>query len=223
MADPLHTLLIAGASGLVGRAALDLALAARDCRALHALVRRLPTPSGEDARLHWLRVDFAALPALPAADAALCALGTTIKVAGSQEAFRAVDHDAVLAFARAAHAAGVRRFGVVSALGADTRSSVFYNRVKGEVEQALREVGFDTLVIARPSLLVGDRAALGQPVRSGERLGLALSRPLSPLIPLRWRPIEAATVARALLNSLREGERGTQVLESDRLQTIGST
>lgn len=223
MAAPLRTLLIAGATGLVGRAAIDQALGTPGLRALHALVRRPPAQGPADARLRWMAVDFSALPSLPAADAALCALGTTIKVAGSQAAFRAVDHDAVLAFARAAHAAGVRRFAVVSALGADASSTVFYNRVKGEVEQALDAVGFDTLVIARPSLLVGDRAALGQPVRGGERLGLALSRPLAPLIPLRWRPIEATTVARALLAALAAAAPGTRVLESDQLQRTPSS
>ncbi|MBL8334349.1 MAG: nucleoside-diphosphate sugar epimerase, partial [Rubrivivax sp.] len=111
---------------------------------------------------------------------------------------------------------------VVSALGADPRSSVFYNRVKGEAEAALRTLGFEQLVIARPSLLVGDRAALGQPVRTGERLGLALSRPFMPLIPQRVRPIEAATVAGALLLALDQGGQGVRVIESAELQQLGS-
>lgn len=221
MAPPLRSLLIAGATGLVGRAALDQALAWPGLKAVHAPVRRRPASAPADARVHWLTVDFQALPALPAADAALCALGTTIKVAGSQAAFRAVDHDAVLAFARAAHAAGVRRFAVVSALGADAASAVFYNRVKGEVEQGLRGIGFDSLVIARPSLLTGDREALGQPARAGERWALALGRPLAALVPLAWRPIDAAVVARALLRALAAAEPGVQVLPSARLQQAG--
>lgn len=221
MAQPLRSLVLAGASGLVGHAALTLALQDPALQTLHALVRRRPPWAEADARLHWQPVDFTALPSLPAADAALCALGTTIKVAGSQAAFRAVDHDAVLAFARAALAAGVQRLAVVSALGADAASGVFYNRVKGETEDALRALGLQRLVIARPSLLVGDRAALGQPQRAGERIGLALSRPFSPLVPARWRPIDARVVARALLRALAEGGAGVQVLESDRLQTLG--
>lgn len=220
---PLRTLLLAGATGLVGRAVIDLALALPTLCAVHAVARRRPGWATADTRLHWLTADFAALPALPAADAALCALGTTIGVAGSQSAFRAVDHDAVLAFAQAAHTAGVRRFALVSALGADARSPVFYNRVKGEVEQALETLGFDTLVIARPSLLLGDRAALGQPRRSGEDLAQRLGRPLAALVPRRWRPIEASVVAQALWRRLGEAGPGVHRLESHALHTLGST
>lgn len=223
MPKSIRSLLIAGATGLVGRAALAEVLGSPTVRSVHAVVRRKPAWAPRDARLHWLEVDFAALPGLPPADAALCALGTTIKVAGSQQAFRAVDHDAVLAFAGAARAAGVERFGLVSALGADAGSGVFYNRVKGEAEQALQALGFGALVVARPSLLMGDRDALGQPTRSGERLAQVLSRPLSVLVPLRWRPIEARVVARALWQGLQDGAPGLRVLESDQLQRIGST
>lgn len=222
MPPALHSLLLAGSTGLVGRALQAQALAQPKLRALHLLLRRPPPPAvPADARVHPLVVDFRALPALPAADAALCALGTTIKAAGSQAAFRAVDLDAVLAFARAARAAGVARLGIVSALGADARSTVFYNRVKGEAEDALRGLGFDVLVIARPSLLLGDRAALGQPSRPGERFGQWLAAPLSPLIPPAWWPIRADVVARALLRTLAEAPAGVHVLESSRLQEVG--
>lgn len=217
MNEPRSTLLLAGATGLVGR---ELIAAARERGvAVHALVRR--EPAAKVAGVRWQVVDFAALPPLPAAEVAVSALGTTIKVAGSQAAFRAVDFDAVLAFARAAHAAGTRRFGVVSALGADARSANFYGRVKGEAEAALAAVGFEVLVIARPSLLVGDRESLGQPSRIGERLGLALAVPLAPLIPLRWRPIPARTVARALLAALADARPGVRVVESAELQRLG--
>jgi uncharacterized protein YbjT (DUF2867 family) len=167
------------------------------------------------------RVDFGALPALPAARDAYCCLGTTIKVAGSQAAFRAVDFDAVLAFAQASRAAGVERFAVVSALGADARSRNFYSRVKGEMEQALAGVGFVSLVIARPSLLAGDRAALEQPARRGERLALAVTAPFARWIPLRWRPVPATVVARALLRTLASAAPGTTVLNSPALQRLG--
>ncbi len=193
--------LLAGASGLVG---VELARAWAGPGTLHLLVRR-PVPDPAPGRAVHV-VDFAALPALPPADNAFCCLGTTIKAAGSQAAFRAVDFDAVLAFARAARAAGVQRFALVSALGANARSPNFYSRVKGEAEAALREIGFASLVIARPSMLIGDRAAIGQPVRRGERIAFALSRPLGPLIPRAWRPIEAASVARALLRAVAQAE-----------------
>ncbi len=166
-------------------------------------------------------VDFGALPALPPARHAYCALGTTIKIAGSQAAFRAVDHDAVLAFARAARQSGVTHFAVVSALGASARSPSFYNRVKGEVETALAGVGFASLLIARPSLLTGDRAALGQPPRRAEHLGQLLTRPIAALIPSAWRPIEAEVVARALHRGLQDAAPGVTVLDSADLQRLG--
>ena len=217
----LRSLLLAGSTGLVGRALLAQALARPDLRAVHLLLRRPPAKAAADARVQPRVVDFGALPALPAADAALCALGTTIRQAGSQAAFRAVDHDAVLAFARAAREAGATRFGLVSALGADARSRVFYNRVKGQTEDALRALGFATLVIARPSLLLGDRHALGQPPRPGEDLGQRLAAPLAPLLPKAWRPIGADVVARALLQALATAGSGVQVLESGRLHELG--
>lgn len=218
---PVRSLLLAGASGLIGTELVRQGLALGGLEHLHAVVRRVPPGAAVDRRLQWHRVDLAQPGTLPAADAAACALGTTIKVAGSQAAFRAVDFDAVLAFARAAKGAGVQRFAVVSALGADARSAVFYNRVKGETEAALRELGFASLTIARPSLLAGNRAALGQPVRLGERLGLALTAPLGPLLPAAWRPIHADVVARALLRALARGRPGAQVLESAQLQQDG--
>ena len=157
-------------------------------------------------------VDFAALPALPPAAVALCALGTTIRDAGSQAAFRAVDHDAVVAFARAAKAAGVRRFGMVSALGAEPRSSNFYSRVKGEAEAAVATLGFDAVVIARPSLLLGDRSALGQPPRPGERWAQRIFGPGAAWIPALWRPIDAGAVARTLIAAVGEGRPGVRRL-----------
>jgi uncharacterized protein YbjT (DUF2867 family) len=217
------TALLAGASGLVGTA---LAAQWPGDEPLHLLVRRPLPPPGPGLRVHV--VDFAALPPLPQADTAFCALGTTIKAAGSQAAFRAVDFDAVLAFARAARAAGVRRFGVVSALGADPRSRNFYSRVKGEAEAALEGIGFARLVIARPSLLLGDRAALGQPARPGEQWGERLAGWMGPLVPLSLRPIRAEVVARALRLAVqaplpaREGATLVQRLDSAALQRLGA-
>jgi uncharacterized protein YbjT (DUF2867 family) len=208
--------LLAGATGLVGQA---LVAQWTDDEPLHLLVRRPMAPRQASHRVHI--VDFGALPPLPRAQAAFCCLGTTIKAAGSQTAFRAVDFDAVLAFARAAQAAGVTRFAAVSALGADAGSRSFYSRTKGECEQALRALGFRSLVLARPSLLDGDRHALGQPGRIGEGLALALTRPLGGLIPLAWRPIAADTVARALRRALAEARPGVRVIESAELHGLG--
>jgi uncharacterized protein YbjT (DUF2867 family) len=213
--------LIAGSTGLIGRELVAL-LAAESGNEVHALARRVPGDAPEDDSLHWLVVDFARLGKLPAADEAYCALGTTIRAAGSKSAFRAVDFGAVLAFAHAAKAAGATRLAVVSALGADAKSSVFYNRVKGEMEDALRVLGFERLVIARPSLLAGDRAALGQGTRPGERLALALTAPVAALIPKRWRPIDAKAVARALRHALRDSGARQRIIESRELQELGA-
>jgi uncharacterized protein YbjT (DUF2867 family) len=210
-----RVVLLAGASGLVGRAILQGLLADESVAAVHTLGRRsLPV---QHPKLTEHSVDFKALPALPRLDEAFIALGTTIKVAGSQEAFRAVDYEAAVAVAEAAKQAGARRLGVVSAMGASTRSGIFYNRVKGEMEAAVSALGFDTLVIARPSFLAGDREALGQPVRSGEKLALGISRWLAPLIPANYRSIDSSAVARALLKKV-PGTQGKSVLLSGELR-----
>lgn len=197
---PSRTALVAGATGLVGREILQGLLADDSVAAVHALARR---PLGiQHPKLTAHVVDFAALPALPPVDEAFLALGTTIKVAGSQSAFRAVDFDANLAVAKAARAAGAKRLGLVSAMGADARSPMFYNRVKGELEDALAQLGYETVVIARPSFLAGDRESLGQPVRGGEKLALRASRWLRPVIPANLRAIAAKDVAAALLREV---------------------
>lgn len=213
---PGPQVLLAGATGLIGREILALLLADPAVAQVHTLGRRAPVQT--HARLQHHLSDLRTLPALPPLDTAFIALGTTIKVAGSQEAFRAVDHDAVLAVARAAQAAGARRLGVVSAMGADARSSIFYNRVKGETEDALSAMGFDRLVIARPSLLIGDRASLGQPVRSGEGVGAVVSAWLRPLIPANYRAIRVEHVARALVDAVNRATPGRAVLLSGQMQ-----
>lgn len=203
--------LLAGASGLVGRELLARLLATQDCAAVHCVGRRALTT--QHPKLTSQVVDFAALPTLPAIDDVYIALGTTIKVAGSQAAFRSVDFDAVLAVAAAAHAAGATCAGVVSAMGANARSMLFYNRVKGEMEDAVSRLGFPGLVFARPSLLAGDREALGQPGRSGEKLALIAMR-FDAWLPANYRAIDAGRVADALLAAVGEGEPGLRVLLS---------
>jgi len=215
VAGHARRVLIAGASGLVGRELLRAALDDQAVAVVHALGRRtLPL---RHPKLVQHEVDFAALPSLPPVDEAFIALGTTIKAAGGQAAFRMVDFDAVIGVARAAKAAGATRLGMVSAMGADAASRVFYSRVKGEAEAALAALGFDTLVIARPSLLVGDRPALGQPARAGEVAGLKVARWLGPLIPANYRPITAAAVARSLLRAVQQ-THGRRLLLSGEMQ-----
>ncbi len=208
--------LVAGATGLVGREVLEVLLTDRQTTAVHVLGRR--AVGRQHPRLSSLVVDFAHLPPLAPVDDVYIALGTTIAVAGSRQAFRLVDFDAVLAVAAAARKAGATRLGVVSAMGANAHSGVFYNRVKGEMEQALAGAGFRTLVIARPSMLDGDRAALAQPTRLGERVGLALMNACKPFIPDNYRAIKAADVARALVTEVQRGRAGQQLLLSGQMQ-----
>ena len=150
--------LITGASGLVGGHALRLLLADPGCSQVASLGRR--TLELKDPKLRQAVVDFDKLELAGPFDfdEAFCCLGTTIRKAGSQEAFRKIDFEATLAFARLAKRSGATRFYLVSSTGADARSRVFYSRVKGEIEAALHAVGFDTLVILRPSLLLGERS-----------------------------------------------------------------
>lgn len=207
---------------MVGRAVLARLTADKTSAyaAVHTLGRRAPElPAGAPSARLVSHLCQSLLDAkVPPADDMFIALGTTIALAGSQAAFRAVDLDAVLALARAARAAGVRRLGVVSAMGADAKSQVFYNRVKGEMEQAVSALGFDTVVIARPSLLDGERTALGQPTRRGEQLALQVMRLLKPLIPRNYRAISDALVAKALVEAVLAGRPGVQILLSGQMQ-----
>jgi uncharacterized protein YbjT (DUF2867 family) len=207
--------LLAGATGLVGRELLQGLLSDEGVASIQALGRR-PLPQ-RHPKLSFRQVDFGAIPELPPLDEVYLALGTTIKTAGSQEAFRAIDFDASLAVARAARAAGAQRAGVVSAMGADARSALFYNRVKGELEEALAGLGFAGLVIARPSFLAGNRELLGQPERGGEKLALRMSHWLRPLIPANYRSIQATKVAQSLLQQVPQA-RGRLVLMSGTMQ-----
>ena len=145
-------ILVAGGTGLVGKAAL-IAAAKRNIQTI-AVGRRPSHHATEE-----LVADFDALPSLPQAEAAICALGTTIKQAGSKAAFKAVDYSAVMAFAAAAQQSGVNHFIVVTAVGSNPDSSVFYSSVKGAVERDLDEMGFGRLDIVQPGLLLGPRTA----------------------------------------------------------------
>ncbi len=208
---PKH-ILLAGATGLTGEHLLDRILSVPAVSRVVAPTRRplaehphLVNPVGELTQL---------LPTLSGKlDTAFSCLGTTIRAAGSQEAFRAVDHDLVLAVAQRARAMGARHFLVISALGADARSRVFYNRVKGEMEQALQAQGWPQLTIARPSLLDGARREF--------RLGERLAAPLMRYVPGRLRSIEAAVLARALWRLALEEGKGQRIVESEELRDLG--
>ena len=206
---------LAGATGLVGGHLLEGLLADATVAEVHVVGRRPVTVAHAKIRMHV--VDLRAIPPLPAVDEAYLALGTTIKAAGSREAFRAVDYDANLAVARAAYQAGARRIGLVSAMGANAKSSVFYNRVKGELEDALLRFETAATVVVRPSLLLGDRQRLGQPMRRGETLAAPILSFLRVMLPRNYRAISAEKVARALLAEVPSA-KGVRVISSADLQ-----
>jgi len=218
MPIPSRKAMLAGATGLVGGLLLQDLLADPGVSEVHALSRRALGFTHPKLQVHV--VDVARLPALPRVDEVYLALGTTIKVAGSQAAFRAVDLEANLSVAQSAVRSGAHRVGLVSAAGAHARSSVFYNRVKGELEDALKALPLEALVIARPSLLLDNREGLGQPPRAGERIAIPIAKWIAPLLPGPYRPVHARAVARALVQAVPRAQ-GVLVLPSDALAKQG--
>ncbi|KJZ38294.1 oxidoreductase [Pseudomonas fluorescens] len=208
---PQHVLL-AGATGLTGEHLLDRLLNEPTISRVLAPSRR---PLAEHPHLENPVGDPAVfLPQLNGrVDIAYCCLGTTIKKAGSEQAFRAVDLDMVVAFAKRAREMGARHLIVISALGADRRSPIFYNRVKGEMEYALRAQDWPQLTICRPSLLLGERME--------PRMAEQFAGPLSRLIPGKYRGIEACQLARAMWRLALEEQDGVRIVESDELRKLG--
>lgn len=185
-------ILLAGGTGVIGQALLDQTGHAHK---IITVGRRATERAAQE-----VVADFSHLPHLPPAEKAICVLGTTIGKAGSREAFHAIDYGAVMSFAQAAKAAGSRHFIVVTAVGADPSSAVFYSRVKGEVERDLQGLGFDKLDIIRPGLLRGPRSET-RPVET-------LLKAIAPLTDLamqgpwrRYRSVHAKVVARSLLQA----------------------
>jgi uncharacterized protein YbjT (DUF2867 family) len=207
---------IAGATGLVGAACLRKLLGSAEFARVTAVARR---PLGvADARLDVVVGDFDALATVPPvpARAGICALGTTIAKAGSQAAFRKVDHDAVVAFAQWLRQAGTTTFVLVSSVGAAPDARSFYLRVKGETESAVAALGFDRLVILRPSLLLGPRPER----RLGESIAQSVVPVLNPLLvgPLRiYQAMQGETVAAALVTAAAGSQPGRHVWHHDEI------
>jgi uncharacterized protein YbjT (DUF2867 family) len=212
-----RTALLAGATGLVGSHVLQLLLADDTWTQVVTVGRRTTTIKHD--KLEQRILDLGALEAvdLPHADDVFCCLGTTIKQAGSQPAFRRVDHDFVVSLARAGLRIGATQFLLVSAIGADPAAKIFYSRVKGDAEAAVRQLPYRGVQIFRPSLLLGERAEL----RFGERVAMLAAPVMSLMLPgpfRRYRPIRAETVARAMVRLAREAPRGPNVFEFDAIQ-----
>lgn len=210
----MPSIALLGATGLVGRHTLDLLAGDPHFTRVVVLARRKPGEAMAP-RVEAHLVDLERLherPVLLGVDMVICALGTTIKaVGGSRDRFRAVDLGIPLTAARIAREQGARHFLLVSALGASVDSRFFYNRVKGELEDELRTLGYRSVTILRPSLLLGDREQ--------RRLGEELAKRFAFLVPGKYRPVHARDVAAALVRSAKEDVPGLHILESDEIVT----
>ena len=212
----MTTLLLAGGTGLVGGAVLELALADTRVTSVVAPTRRavaphrkllnplLPDLGAFDEQAAWWRVD-----------SVICALGTTMREAGSRDQFRRVDFEYPMRIARTAHLHGAGTFVLTSASGASTRSRFFYSRTKGELERALASVGYASLTCVRPGLLLGDRLR----PRAGEAFAAQVLGAVAPLLPRRYRPVHALAVAEELLAAALASKPGVHVIESEAIGT----
>lgn len=209
-------LLLVGASGLVGRHVLELALANPRVSVVYAPTRKAlmqhpkliaPLTNFEQWDEHADYWDV---------DAVICTLGTTLKTAGSKEAFKRVDHAYPLVVARLAHDHGTTAYVLNSAIGADASSSFFYNQVKGQLEQDLANVGFDSLTYVRPGVIGGQR----EEVRHGERALVLFLKLAAPLLPRRWRLNPPAVIAHALLEAAINRAPGVHVVPSEHLEQL---
>ena len=210
-----RTALIAGASGLVGGECLQRLLASSVYSTVTVVTRRSLGAAAKHAKIREIVIDFAQLDSVRAdlrADHVFCALGTTIRKAGSQAKFRQVDCEYPRRFAELALANGAKHFSLVSALGASSKSGVFYSRVKGELEDALRTMKWPSLCLVRPSVIAGDR----QESRPLERLSETLLR----FGPATYRPVDAGKIAAAMIATAQREPRGVTVIESREIPRV---
>lgn len=213
----MRTALIAGATGLVGKYLLALLLASDRYDKVIALIRHdLPV---DNPKLVKLKIDFANIDGYAdqlRADDVFCCLGTTIAQAKTKEKFKEVDLTYPLRIAIATKLAGAQQYMLVSALGADKQSSVFYNRVKGEAEEAIGTVGFESFHIFRPSLLVGPR----KQKRTGEDAAKIFFKIFGFLVPAKYKAIEASKVSKAMLYFAAQEKKGQFIHESLEMQSF---
>ncbi|MDP2189491.1 MAG: NAD(P)H-binding protein [Sphingobacteriaceae bacterium] len=216
--QPFFNALILGYTGAVGSALLEELVKSDKVNGIVCLGRR---PAAYDHhKIQFVQADLSKLvnhlDAFSGISRVYCCLGTTMKQAGSKEAFKNVDYNMVVDAANIAKQAGVTHFSLVSAVGADAKSKIFYNRVKGETEKALEAVSFDRLSIYRPGLLLGER----KEIRVGERIGAAILPFIQWLFPTRFRSIQVRTVAKAmLLNSIKTDE-GLEIIFNDEMKIL---
>jgi len=208
----MKTAIVLGATGLIGKKVTEHLLKNDSYSTVIILVRKPLNINHPKIKQHIFNYDAIDKTLLKGNDL-FCCLGTTIKTAGSKEAFRKVDLDYVVNVAKAAKENGINHFAVVSAMGANKNSTVFYNQIKGEMEEAIKSIGFDSTYVIRPSLLLGDRKEF----RFGELIGKFFMITLSFLIPKKYRAIYDVQVALATIHFMNQNERGFFVKENDEL------
>lgn len=207
----MKTALIAGATGLIGKELVQKMLQSNQYNCIYLISRK---PCGMvNEKIQEIVIDFGQMEQINLeiqVDEAFCTLGTTMKQAGSREKFRKVDLEYVLSFAKLAKTFGASKFLVIISMGANPKSTVFYNRIKGLTEEGLKNFGFKHLVILRPSLLLGKRP---EP-RFAERMGAIVMKAFRFLIPDNYKAIEAARVAEKMLELAGNANEGVTVIES---------
>lgn len=211
----MKTATIIGATGLVGSILTDELLKDNRYEKVRILVRK--KTEKQHQKLEQIIFDFNAPDStLIFGDEVYCCLGTTIKNAGTNEAFRKVDFDYPLAIAKIAKTNGVKQFSVVSSMGANSNSKIFYSKVKGEIEEALKKIGFESLIIVRPSMLLGDRAEF----RLGERIGKVCMYLFSIFIPKKFKAVSATKVAKTMILASNKGNKGIECIESNEIYIL---
>lgn len=209
----MKTALVVGASGLIGKHLTHKLLASQYYNKVTIIVRKKLTI--EHQKLEQLVMDFDKIDTSKIiADDIFCCLGTTMKQAGSKEAFYNVDFTYPLNFAKAGLANGTKQFLIITAMGADEKSWIYYNRVKGEIEKALSDLRYPTLIILRPSMLAGER----EHPRIGEKIGKVVMDFFAPLIPDNYKVIAGEKVAQAMLELAQKGIKNKDIYESGSLQ-----
>jgi uncharacterized protein YbjT (DUF2867 family) len=211
----MKTAIVIGASGLVGKELTKQLIENSSYKAVHILLRKPIEVQHPKLQQHIIDFDNLNQYAdLMKGDDAFCCLGTTMKQAGSKEQFYKVDYEYVNNFARLCFQQGIKNFAMVSAMGANAESMIYYNRTKGEIENTIRAYRFDATYICRPSMLVGNRTEK----RIGEEIGIWIGNNLNFLIPAKYKNIQAAQVAKAMITLANSQQKGFQIVESDQLQ-----
>lgn len=214
------SVLLVGASGLIGTACLKQLAASDQFGRIQLLGRRKLSDLPDDPRIDQRIIDFDNLRQFREfinGDIVICMLGSTIKKAGSKAAFYKVDVTYPIGIATIAAENGASQLLVVSSMGADPQSRIFYSRAKGEMEAAIQQLPFDSIGIFRPSLLTGERSEF----RLREEIAKIFGNLFSFLIPLKYKPVHADTVARSMLYTALKQQPGAHILESDQIQLLG--